>query len=261
MLAIFCPQQRHLPKVLAALSPVENQVTHQTWVGFEHSAPGAECCLAVVDWFTAGAFVFRLGALKSRLPYHPLVVATTRDADNVRLLKDVPVEELVWLGTLSDALWPAVRRAKEAGFRMRMARAIESSAHLDRLLRDVLVMACRADPPVHSVHDLAVLTGYDRRTLWRHWHESADPAPRLRLEDLLGWLLLLRALAGKTPAVTWSEVAAELGIHRHTLPRLAERLAGHSLGEAAALGQRELVRRFYTELLDPLLRRSEEDLG
>ena len=41
---------------------------------------------------------------------HPLVLVTTKDADHARALKDVLLEEVLWLGEISSKLRPAAQR-------------------------------------------------------------------------------------------------------------------------------------------------------
>jgi methylphosphotriester-DNA--protein-cysteine methyltransferase len=71
-----------------------------------------------------------------------------------------------------------------------------------------------------------------------------------RLEDVLHWLILARALALKTAERTWRDVAAELRVHPHTLSRFARQFTGLTLRavatdrDAAAAMERALIPSF-----------------
>ena len=110
--------------------------------------------------------------------------------------------------------------------------------HLPRRLREALALACDGGRTIRTVEKLAAVAGCDRRTLWTYWKQSVGRHSELRLQDFLHWVLLLRAAQSKTENRPWAEVAEELGIHPHTLGRLARQLTGTSL--------RKLSSRTYT---------------
>ena len=98
------------------------------------------------------------------------------------------------------------------------------------------------------------VAGCHRRTLWYHWRRAlADGSTTLRLEDFLDWLLVLRAAGRKTSNRGWHYVAESLGVHEHTIARLAKNLAGLSLSELGFVDRQSLLRRFDESVLQPLL--------
>lgn len=99
--------------------------------------------------------------------------------------------------------------------------------------------------------DLPAAVGCDRRTLWHHWN-AACPGP-LRLQDFLHWVLLMRALGGKTRDRSWATVAEEVGMHPDTLGRLARQLAGLGLRELDAGRQATVADLFRTRVLGQVL--------
>jgi len=139
-------------------------------------------------------------------------------------------------------------------FASRLAAELEEAHHLAPTLRSALAAACRSDPPVRSVGELAARAGCHRRTLNHHWSRGLPAGMALRLEDFLGWLLLVRAsqLRARTG---WTEVAGALGVHEHTLARLAKRLAGATLREAARSGPDGIARAMELRLAPMLARR------
>lgn len=133
-----------------------------------------------------------------------------------------------------------------------MATALRQSTHLPPRLREALALACDERRGIRTVERLASVAGCDRRTLWTHW--KAAVGSDLRLQDFVHWLLLLRATHRKSDELAWADVADEIGIHPHTLSRLARQLTGCSLRDLAAGGHGALLRRFESEVLSLVLR-------
>lgn len=134
-----------------------------------------------------------------------------------------------------------------------LSTALRQAGHLPPRLREALALACDERRSIRTVEKLAAAAGCDRRTLWTHWKSSVGPDAELRLQDFLHWLLLLRAAHRKMPALAWADVADEIGIHPHTLSRLARQLTGLSLRDLAAEGHAPLSRRFEAEVLSVVL--------
>src|SRR4051794_34544414 len=133
-----------------------------------------------------------------------------------------------------------------------LAAALRQAPHLAPRLREALALACDERRGIRTVERLASVAGCDRRTLWTHW--KAAVGADLRLQDFVHWLLLLRATHRKHGELAWADVADEIGIHPHTLSRLARQLTGCSLRDLAAGGHAELLRRFEREVLSLVLR-------
>jgi hypothetical protein len=139
--------------------------------------------------------------------------------------------------------------------------ALRQSPHLPPRLREALALACDERRFIRTVEKLAAAAGCDRRTLWTHWKASVGADADLRLQDFLHWLLLLRAAHRKSPALAWADVADEIGIHAHTLSRLARQLTGLSLRELAAAGHAALARRFEDEVVSVVLPQARNGAG
>lgn len=132
-----------------------------------------------------------------------------------------------------------------------LAPAIRRAPHLPARLREALALACDEARNIRTVEKLATAAGCDRRTLWTHWKHTVGAG--LRLQDFLHWLLLLRAAHRKTAARAWADVADEIGIHPHTLGRLARQLTGSSLRDLAARGHAALEARFQADVVPLVL--------
>ena len=132
-----------------------------------------------------------------------------------------------------------------------LAPSLRRAQHLPARLREALALACDEARNIRTVEKLATAAGCDRRTLWTHWKHTVGAG--LRLQDFLHWLLLLRATHRKTAARAWADVADEIGIHPHTLGRLARQLTGSSLRDLAARGHASLEARFHSEVIPRVL--------
>jgi hypothetical protein len=123
-----------------------------------------------------------------------------------------------------------------AGPARELADALRRARRVPPRLQDALVRACASPRPFRSVSRLAAAADCDRRTLWRDWKQAVGTGAPLRLEDVLHWVILARALALKTSARTWCEVADELCVHPHTLARFARLFTGLTLRRLSSAG-------------------------
>lgn len=184
-----------------------------------------------------------------------MVLVTRFAPENARQLKDLALEEVVWLREAERELGPAVQRICTQGhdYPRCLAVPFQEAEHLPPAVRAALAYACRAQPPVRSVNQLAAAVGCDRRTLWLHWKQAVSPKSELRLQDVLHWVLLLRAVGRKTPDRPWAAVAGDIGVSPDTLGRWAKCLAGATLEELAGSGRETLLLRFHARVHDILL--------
>lgn len=250
MLALFAADPlllRRLPALLPA--GLELRVAHE-WKQLDRLHPEASCAVVCVEHLGTDNAVARLCRLKERHPTFRVILVTRWTLDNARCLKNLALEEIVWLRELDRELARAVRTAcGRAGVRS-LADELGSARRLPPRLRGGLVLGCRSEPPIRTVNALAIAAGCDRRTLWREWHGAPGD---LRLEDVLHWLLLLRAGTLKDEDCSWADVAERLGVHAHTLGRMSRGLTGWTLRELERAGAAELTERFRREVLAPLL--------
>lgn len=210
-----------------------------------------------IEWLSEGEQLARLISLRARAPQVPFVLVTRKEADNIRLVIRVRVDEVVWLHEVSHALNAAVARARTRGLFHNLHFTISDNRQLSPRLRDALVHALRTEHHAYSVATLARAVRCDRRTLWHAWRRAVADGPRL--EDFLHWLVLLRAAELKESARCWREVALTLGIDNRTLGRHAGRLLGMRLSDLAVLDRGELVRRFRETMLRHLSATSSRD--
>jgi hypothetical protein len=207
-----------------------------------------------VEWLQEDEILNHIGAFAREFQNQPIVAVTRRDAGNVRRLLGTSITQVVWPEELPHAFWPAVQRAQTHVVLRALATTIEQTGSLPRCLRTGLASAFRSDPPVRSVSLLAAELGCDRRTLWRQWHQTVGASSGLRMEDVLTWLILLRALGRKLPSKGWSTIASELGVHETTLSRAAKRLLGQTLRTLAPVDLTRLETTFSEQVLSHLIR-------
>jgi len=254
MYALFCGDCVHPHRMVAAFPADRRVIATDQWPTFEAAARTAACLIVAVpwlhDWPAAGRSSVAVASAAAR---RPLVVVTSKDADNARLLRGIPADEVVWLSDVERDLWRAVRAAESRGLLRRVAEGVERCPALPLILQVSLAHACRKETPVRSVSELAQAVGRDRRTLWRLWRAAFAGHPPLRLEDFLHWLLVLHATSRKNAAQPWSSVACVLGVHEHTIARAALRLVGTSLRELSVLGEPLVAGRFERDVVAPLL--------
>ncbi|HEX6751753.1 MAG TPA: hypothetical protein VF092_30950 [Longimicrobium sp.] len=129
-------------------------------------------------------------------------------------------------------LVPAARNAQ--GPVQNLVLALRRCASISPRLRDALLQACAAPRPFRSVARLAAAAGCDRRTLWRDWRQAMGDSHPLRLEDVLHWLLLARAMEMRAPGRSWGELASAVAVHPQTLARFARQFTRRSLRGVSA---------------------------
>jgi hypothetical protein len=254
-MAMYCSDPDLADRLQDAAPAGESVEPTDCWRTFQRSAGTSESLVVVVPGQVTSDQVDRLATLQRRLPDHALVLAVDRDAENLRRLSRLHVDEMIWTHELDSRLWPTLRRARTRSALARVAAELEAADWIPDRLRQALAAACRTTTPVHTVPQLAALAGRDRRTLWRLWQSAFGPTPPLRLQDFVHWILLIRATALRSTGRRWAAVADDMGIHEHTIARVAKGLAGMNLRELAAGGPAEVTRRFERRAVAPLLRR------
>lgn len=231
MLVLYSADPKQVPRLRSAIPTQRQVVAVENWGQLVRAIPAAQCSVIHVDHLESDTSLPRLSALKDRHPEHPVVLVTRWEVENARHLKDVSVEEVIWLLEVEQGLRPAIERAcaREPNYVHCLALLFEQAENLPAGLREALGHACRSERPIHSVNALAASVKLNRRSLWHQWNRSVDPSAGLRMQDFLHWILLLRALGRKTPDRSWAAVAEWLEISPQTLWRYARDLTGRTL--------------------------------
>lgn len=234
------------------LTDSEQVTVTDDWGRFTARAGAASCLILIQRWLGAEV-IERLAAVRRQLPLHPIVLATSKDADNARAVHRVAIEEVVWLHEMEVTLWPAVQRASGRAFRHALAARIRATPGVSPVLRETLAVACTRELPFRSLRELAGGIARSRGTIWYHWHRAfAGKVKRPRAEDMVDWLILVHAVARKTNRRGWSDVACEIRVHEDTLLRIAKRLLGVNMRDLAALDERVVMERFATDVLEKI---------
>jgi hypothetical protein len=253
MIAVYCPEERQVARIYAALRGMSLQRT-EIWALFSENVAAAACAVVMVDWLAGNPVVQRLEALRVQYPHKPLILVTRKDADNVRLLRRVEIEEVVWTEEIEHALAATVDRTRQTSVFQEIAAQLESAHHLPNRLKHAMAHLFRSPNAITTVEELATSMGCDRRTLWRMWRSAVPDQAGIRLQDMLDWNVLLRATVLRMQCSSWVGIATRLSVHEHTLARAAKRLTSMTLRELAASGSDNLINLFKERTLSVLVR-------
>lgn len=256
MIAVYCPEERQVARLYAALNGMVVQRA-EIWSLFTGTVAVSTCAVVMVDWLAGNPAVERLQALRMQYPHKPVVLVTRKDADNVRLLRRVQIEEVVWTEEIEHTLAATIDSTQHAARFTEIVAAIESAEHLPKRLRHALVHVFRSPTAALTVAELGAAVGCDRRTLWRLWTNSVGADSDLRLQDVVDWNLLLHAAVIRQQTTSWVGVAGRLSVHDHTLARTARRLADMTLRQLADIGTVGMLELFRERFLSRLLAASE----
>lgn len=252
MLALWSAEEKDRERILEQLGDGWNVRPAGSWEAFRRLYPAAVCAVVAAPDPDPDLFA-RLQTLRREPTDPPVILVTRRDPGNLRELKNVLLEEVVWADALGEELETAVRRADSERWFRRLEARLRGASGIPPTLAAALVRALRRRPPFTSVQALAGEVDRDRRTLWHHWRNALDEDDELTLKGFLDWVLLLRAAAWKTEDRSWREVSEELGVHTRTLRRVARRQFDRSL-KGLANGDREgFFDAFEQEVMAPLL--------
>lgn len=247
MILLYCSHEEHVQQIRLSLSGAEI-VTASTWRQLERSTPTATCTILAIEWLHRSEDFRQFRTQRASLPLQPVILVTRADVENLRLLKDIVVDEVIWFREMERELASAVQRASAPRPLDSLARTVERAGHLHPKLQEALAYACRATPPVRTVGELAGSINRDRTTLGVYWRTSIGSNSSLRLQDFLDWILLLHATGQRATGRKWVAIAHELGVHEHTLRRIADRRTGCSLVDITRAGQDVVAHQFNEEV-------------
>lgn len=251
MIALYCSKDQLAGRVQSALSGRDLRRA-ATWAGLNDILGQATCAVIVAESIRTAA-AERLYALRRQHPGKAIVLVMSPDANALRSLRRVGLDEVVWLGEIELSLASAVTDALGYTVFARIAERLRGAPRLPPTLRGAITEALLAPMPITKIEDLAAAIGCDRRTLWRLWGQSLPQHP-LRLQDVLDWILLLHAVRRRESETSWAVVATLLSVHQDTLSRAAKRLTGMSLRDLSHERQESLIQMFEDLVIVPVLR-------
>ena len=249
---LYAAREADLRAGLVALDRVGGVRVAGSWDELRDGGSACECGVVLMPTLSNRTDRLRLVALTFDYPSLPVVLVTRSDPPNLRHLKDLIVQEVIWEEEVPTDLARAVFRARAQRSALMTAQRLEGCEELPRDLRDALLFACHARPPIASVNQLCTVLGINRRTLWRRWKQAAGDTD-LRLQDFLAWILLLRAIGSRARGGAWSSIAEGLGVHPQTLAKTARRLTDDTLSGLSTAGAVPVWSRFEARMLTPLL--------
>jgi hypothetical protein len=249
MLAVYSDNASTLRRIASAVPRSVDVFSTQEWDEFLVRAPRAECRILGISELSSGP---KLGPSLAK-SLHPLILVTSRNSDNAARAPGLSPADIVWNANIEDDLWTKIRRASSLGVLERIAACFRQSTRLPAALREALALACTAPRPITTVTELGTLVGRDRRTIWRLWHQHHAGETPVRIEDVLHWLILIRAVLHKEQDLSWHSVARTLGVHEQTLARFAQSLAGTNLGTLTFQGPFAVRDDFARKILNGLV--------
>ena len=193
-----------------------------------------------------------LGKIERDWPGVPIIVVTDSEPEVAQQLSSIRVFDVVWFEDLQSRLRPAIRAARGVDHILRLAGEMEEST-LPPFLRSALAHSLRAatDRPVHRVRKLASAVGSSPVTLSQQFRKSVGG--RTTLARFLRALVILRAHQLRSSGLGWEQVAGRWLVTRQTLHRRAEEWPGRRLSELATMSRGELLARFVSDFVRPLL--------
>src|SRR5437867_12499378 len=96
MIALCSADGRSLARITAALAG-STVVSTDRWDQFERAIPTAACSIVAVEWLPSTPVFLQLTPLKARFPRQPIVLVTSKDADNAPAHRSAPAEGGRWL--------------------------------------------------------------------------------------------------------------------------------------------------------------------
>ncbi len=223
-------------------SGIEVIVTRD-WPEFERRCRSVSTCVLLVECLGLEVGHLSFARLSDRASRALRTVLVTRkDADNARCLNGLSFDDVVWFCEAERVLAGVLKRSGHVDRLGQLADCIDAEIELPPTLRRALATACRQRPPMRTVQSLAAAAGgMPRSTLNTQWRRAFGIRSAFRLQDFVGAVLLLRANERHVDGCKWTAVAAEMGVHHHTLNRIARRLAGASLAGLTSTRCDELV--------------------
>jgi hypothetical protein len=118
------------------------------WQEFAAAVEEAASLVVVIPWLGDSAATRHLRGIKRRAPDTPLVVVTSKDAENARMALDLGISDLVWLSELRQQLPRAIDRARQRSYLRRVAGNVEQAIQMPPPLRNAIAAACSGAAPL-----------------------------------------------------------------------------------------------------------------
>jgi hypothetical protein len=186
------------------------------------------------------------------MPWVPVIVVTDDVAAVALWLPEMGVSEIVRYEDIQAELQSRIEAVCRTAALHSLAEEFQQST-LTPALRAALTHGLRAatDRPVRSVGELAVAVGCAPVTLSQAFRRHVNGHVTLR--QFLGALVILRAHQLRTSGFNWDTVCRNVGFTRPTLHSKSKQWPGQMLGQLARTPRQELLARFVSDHVHPLL--------
>lgn len=217
------------------------------WNTFCYMLSRSPCGIIEIDWLSDQDNVNKILSSQRMNSGTPHLLVIQRDIINMKPLAMLSSAHVVWLNELQTELLKATRHAIALGGLAEVAGLIARSPHLPAVLRRVLRHVLTAPVPVRSQTQLSEYLGVDRATIARQWSRTGSS---VSLKQFIDSTLLIRAMFLKIPSRSWQRIADEIGMNRHTLEHISNRLLGMSLLQLTDTDRQILFLKFIQPVME-----------
>src|SRR5688500_9716666 len=95
--AAYCASHRYSGRIERLLTRDDAVQIFHVWERFELAIPNARSGVALIEWLSASTEFLCLRNVKRHLPKTPVILITRRDNDNLRAMKYLAFNEIVWI--------------------------------------------------------------------------------------------------------------------------------------------------------------------
>lgn len=153
-------------------------------------------------------------------PRRPVILVTNALERVALYLHAVRIDQVVQVDRMETEIPAAIDKTRMPTILDQAARRVEQADHLPKPVSQFIIAALRSPKPLIQVNQVLRRVQVSSPTLHRHWRRCI---PTAQPKEFLDWVLLMSAVHRKSYSDTWSKLALDLGVSRHTLRRAALR--------------------------------------
>ena len=186
-------------------------------------------------------------------PLVPIILVVDEVSAVATSLAERAVSAVLTFREIEHELRPRIDMVCRTAVLRMWAESIRAASALPPVLRPALMhsLYAAADRPVRTVKDLAAAVGNSPVTLSQAYR--AGVVGDATLGQFLSALVILRAHQLRTSGLTWRAVESKLDYGRTTLHRKSKKWPGLTLGQLARTTRQDLLVRFDSDYMQPLL--------
>lgn len=207
---IYCARRTTAILANCPLFETERVITASRWADVPSMARETDCLIVCVERCTQTQ-LDDLQTIARRKQRPSIVIVTERCPENVRLLSVVQADAVIWFEEVETELVPTVMGLLHTTVFDDLAKEFAAFPDVNTKTVKAIRTALSAPQPYREVNDLARELRCDRRTVWRDWKNAQLPHS---MQELLDWIVLLRALSAKHAGLPWKRVSERVAADR-----------------------------------------------